>query len=101
MHTLHVVTEIPVAWEAISGNTTVASFVCAEEGLFTVSMHGVGLTLMSEETGRGWEVEILAGRDLTSVRLQVGVHEFADRGEVVSIERKRGKREMAHTRSCT
>ena len=47
MRTLHVVTEIPVAWEAISGNTTVTSFVCAEEGLFTVSMHGVSFTLMS------------------------------------------------------
>ena len=47
VHTFHVVTEIPVAWEAISGNTTVASFVCAEEGFFTMSMHGVGLTLMA------------------------------------------------------
>jgi hypothetical protein len=37
-----------------------------------------------EETGSGREMEVLAGEDLAAVRLQVGIHEFAGKGKVVS-----------------
>ena len=49
MDALHVITEIPVAWEAISHDVSLATEIGAEEGLVAVSMHGVGLTLMSKK----------------------------------------------------
>jgi hypothetical protein len=81
-----VVTKIPVAGKAIAQDTSLTTIIGAEEGLVAVSMHGVGLTLMSEETGRGREVEILTGNDLATVWLEMRVHEFTGTGDVVSME---------------
>lgn len=49
MHTLHVVLEVPLAGKSIARNAALAAFVLAEEGLVTVSMESVGLTLMAKE----------------------------------------------------
>ena len=73
-----------MAWEPISGYATFATFIGTEEGLVAMAMHSVGLTLVPEETGSGREMEVLAGEDLAAVRLQVGIHEFASKGKVVS-----------------
>jgi hypothetical protein len=48
VHTLHVVTKIPVAGKAISEDASFTTIIGTEEGLVAVSMHGVGFTLMSE-----------------------------------------------------
>jgi hypothetical protein len=81
-----VVTKIPVAGKAISKDTSLTAIIGAEEGLVAVSMHGVGLALMSEETGRGREMEVLTGKDLAAVWLEMRVHEFTGTHDVVSME---------------
>ena len=68
-----------MAWEAISGNTTFATFMGTEVGFVTVSMHGVGFTLMAEEARRGRETRVLTGNNLAPVWLQMGVDKFAGR----------------------
>jgi len=45
--TLHMVSEIPVAWETISGHASFTAFIGTEEGFVAMSMHSVGLTLMA------------------------------------------------------
>jgi hypothetical protein len=77
VHTLHVVTKVPVAWEAITSDAALTTLIGAKEGLITMSMHSVGFTLMSQKAGRGWELKFFAGGYLTFVWLEVGVHEFA------------------------
>lgn len=74
------VTQVPVARESAARNGTVTSLVGAKVGLVSMTMHGVGLTLMSKKTGSGGESGVLARINLASVRLQVGVHEFAGDG---------------------
>lgn len=86
MHTLHVVTEIPVAGKAISEDASFTTIIGAKEGLVAVSMHGVGLTLVSEETGRGRKVEVLTSNDLAPVGLEMRIHEFTDANGVVSMD---------------
>ena len=86
------VPEIPVAWKAISRNSSLTSLIGAKEGLVTMSMHGMSFALMAEQTSRGRETELLAGIDLALVWLQVGIHEFAGTHRVVSVEdTKEGK----------
>jgi hypothetical protein len=41
------VSEIPVAWETISGHTSLTAFIGTKEGFVAMSMHSVGLTLMA------------------------------------------------------
>lgn len=53
VHALHMVTEVPVAGKAISLDAAFAAFVTAEEGLVSVAMHGMGFSLMAEQTGGG------------------------------------------------
>jgi hypothetical protein len=48
VHAPHVVPQIPLAWETMSGNGALTSFVGAQIRLLAVAMHGVGLTLMAE-----------------------------------------------------
>lgn len=79
MNTSHVVPEVPVAWEAAARNGTVTSLVAAKVRLVAVAVHGVGLTLVSEQAGSGRESGILAGVNLAAVGLQVGVDKFASR----------------------
>jgi hypothetical protein len=85
---LHVVPEIPVAWKAISRNSSLTTFIGAKEWFVAVSMHGMSFTLVAEKASRGWETEILAGVDLALVWLEVGVHEFTGTHWVVSFEDK-------------
>jgi hypothetical protein len=48
VHASHVVTEVPMAWEAISRGAALAALICAQVRLVSMSMHGMGLTLMTE-----------------------------------------------------
>lgn len=75
--TLHVVSEVPLARKTISGDSTLTSFIHAQEGLVTMTMKTVRLTLMTEEAGSRGEASTLAGLGLATVRLQVGVNKFA------------------------
>lgn len=90
-----------MAWEAISGNAAFTGFICTEVRFVAMSMHGVGLTLMTKEAGRGRETGVLTCVDLASVWLQMGVHEFAGRDGMVSIGEGRGEVKWDHTRRCT
>ena len=74
-----------MAWEAISGNTTFAPFICTEVGFVAMSMHSVGFTLMTEEAGRGRETGVLTSNNLAPIWLQMGVHEFAGADNIISI----------------
>lgn len=49
-----------------------------------MAMETVSLTLMTEETRSGGELEILASDDLALIWLQMGIHEFAGTRYVVS-----------------
>jgi len=79
-----VVTKIPVAWETISRNSSFATLMGAEEGLISMAVHCVCLTLMSEKACCGRELEILAGWELAFVWLKMRVHEFTDARKLVS-----------------
>ena len=99
---LHVVSEVPVAWKAIPGNASLAAFIGAEERFVAVSMHSMSFALMAEQASRGRKAEFLAGVDLTFVWLQVRIHEFASTHQVVSVgSRGKQKKGEEHTRSCT
>jgi hypothetical protein len=78
--------EIPVAWEAISGKSSLTAFIGTEEWFVAVSMHSMSFALMAEKGSRGRKAEFLAGVNLTFVWLQVGIHEFASTHRVVSIK---------------
>jgi hypothetical protein len=66
---LHVVSEVPVAWKAIPGNSAFTPLIGAEEWLVAVSMHGMSFALMAEQASRGGETKLLAGVDLALVWL--------------------------------
>jgi hypothetical protein len=84
------VPEIPMAWEAISGNSAFTAFICTEVRFVAMSMHSVGFTLMTKEAGRGREPGVLTSVDFAPVGLQMGIHEFAGKHDVVSRERGGG-----------
>jgi hypothetical protein len=77
-----VVPEVPLPGESGSWGGALASFISAEERLVAVTVHGVGLTLMAEKTGRGGEPGVLAGLNLAPVGLQMRIHKFAVSDEV-------------------
>lgn len=85
MHPLHVVPEIPVAREAISGSTTFTTFICAEIWFVAVPVHCVSFTLMTEEAGSGRETRVLTSNNLAPIWLQMGVDKFAGAVDVVSV----------------
>jgi len=102
VNSLHMIPEIPVAWEAISRNSSLTTFIGAEERFVAVSMHSMSFALMAEQASRGRKAEFLAGVDLTFVWLQVRIHEFASTHQVVSVgSRGKQKKGEEHTRSCT
>jgi hypothetical protein len=76
---LHVVPEVPLAGESISGHGTLTSLVDAKERLVTMAMESVGLTLMAKEARSRREAGALARLGLAAVGLQVRVHEFANK----------------------
>jgi hypothetical protein len=96
MNALHVVTKVPVAWEAISWSSALATLISAEERLVTMSMHSVGFTLMTKKAGSRREMKILAGSYLTPVWLQMRIHKFAGGISVVGEDR-----DVELTRNCT
>jgi hypothetical protein len=99
VNSLHMIPEIPVAWEAISGNSSLTAFIGAEEWFVAVSMHSMSFALMAEKASRGRKAEFLAGVNLTFVWLQVGIHEFASTHWVVSVANggKQKKRRGAYS----
>ena len=102
VNSLHMIPEIPVAWEAISRNSSLTTFIGAEERFVAVSMHSMSFALMAEKASRGRKAEFLAGVDLTFVWLQVRIHKFASTHQVVSVgNRGKQKKGEEHTRSCT
>jgi hypothetical protein len=88
MNTLHMISEIPMAGETVSWNTTLAAFVGAKVWFVPMSMHAMNFTLMAEEDGNRRETGIHADSDLAPVRFQVGVHLFAIQNGVVSIRNR-------------
>ena len=73
----HVVPEVPLSGEAVSRLGALASFIGAEVWFLTVTVHGVGLTLMAEQAGGGGKTGILASLNLAPVGLQMRIHKFA------------------------
>jgi hypothetical protein len=61
----------------MAGNGALTAFIGAQIRLLAVTMHGVGLTLMSQEAGSRRKPGILATLNLAAVRLEVRVHKFA------------------------
>lgn len=49
VNTLHMVPKVPLARESVSGNGTLTSLVNTKEGLISVAMESVCLTLMSQK----------------------------------------------------
>lgn len=74
MNTLHVVEEIVAAGEAVSRNSTLAVLEVAEVRPGTVSVHTVGLTLMTEQTGSGGKLNADAGLFVAAEWLQVRIN---------------------------
>jgi hypothetical protein len=79
--------EIPKAWKAISGHTSLTSFISTEEGFVAMSMHSVHLTLMAKKECGRWEPEFFTGLDLTPIRLKVRVHKSPRGKGLVSAQR--------------
>lgn len=74
----HVVPEVPLPGEAVAGDRPFTALICAQIGLLTMTVHGVRLTLMTQEAGSGREASILAALNLAAVGLEVGVDKFAE-----------------------
>jgi hypothetical protein len=80
VHAPHVVPQVPLPGETMASVGALTALVGAQIRLLAVSVHGVGLTLMPEETGGRREPGILATLNLAAVRLEVGIHELAAGG---------------------
>jgi hypothetical protein len=85
MHKPHVIAEIPVTWEAISGHTPPTPFISTEEG-FIAMMHSVGLMLMTKKKGSRRKLEFFTSWDLTLIWLKVRIHEFTSKEYIISVE---------------
>jgi hypothetical protein len=96
VHSPHVVTEIPVAWEAISCGTTLASLRCTQVWFVAMPVHSMSFPFVTEEASRGREAGGLACNGLASIRFQVRIHEFAARC-VVSIPKRGGRGEGSYS----
>lgn len=77
VNALHVVPEVPLAGETITGHSTLAAVVHAKERLVTMAMQSVGLTLVTKEASGGGESSSLTGISLAAVGLEMRIHEFA------------------------
>lgn len=76
---LHVVTEIPLSWEAMSLLGAFATCISAQKRLVPVTMQAMCLSLMAEKAGCGGKASLLTAGNLALVRLQVRVDVFAER----------------------
>lgn len=79
VHTLHVVLEVPLAREAISGNVTLTAIIGATERAVAVSVKTVSLALVAEKAGSRREAGTLTSIGLAAVGLQVRVDKLAVR----------------------
>jgi hypothetical protein len=71
------ISEIPMAGETVSRNTTLAAFVSAKVWFVPISMYTMSFTLMAKKDRSQRETGIPADSDLAPVRFQVGVYLFA------------------------
>ena len=62
----------------MSGKRAFASLIGAKVGLLSMSMHGVGLTLMTKKASSRRETGVLAPLNLATVGLEVRVNELAE-----------------------
>lgn len=76
MDTLHVITEVPVPREAITENSAFTTIKSAKKRFLPVSVHGMGLTFMAEETSSRRKTCVLTGMDLATVWLKMRIDEF-------------------------
>ena len=72
------ITQIPMAWKSVSWDGSLTGLKFAVKWLLSVSVHGMGLALVSEETGGRRETGIGACGHLATVWLQVRVNAFAE-----------------------
>lgn len=72
------ITQVPMAWESVSWDGSLTGIKFAIKWLLSVSVHGMGLALVSEETGGGGKTGIGACGHLTAVWLKVRVDAFAE-----------------------
>lgn len=77
MYSLHVVKQVPPAWEAISKDGAVTIRERTQMWLFAMAMHTVGFSLMSQKTRSGRKLQFSTGRDLAPVWLQMRIQVFA------------------------
>jgi hypothetical protein len=77
MDTLHVITEVPVPGKAITWDSALTALKSAKKRFLSVSVHGMGLTFMSKETGSRRKTCALTGIGLATVWLEVRIDEFA------------------------
>ena len=75
MNPLHMVVRVPFAWKSFAweGAFTIGEFASD----LLVVVHSMGLSLVSQQTGRGRKGILGTSRLLAPVRLQVGVQVFA------------------------
>lgn len=73
----HVVPQVPLAGEAMSRKRAFTSLISAEIGLLSMSVHGVGLTLMTKKASGRRETSVLAPFNLAAVGLEVRINELA------------------------
>jgi hypothetical protein len=71
MDTLHVITKVPVPGKAITWDSAFTALKSAKIRFLPVSVHGMGLTFMSKETGSRREPCILTSVGLATVWLEV------------------------------
>lgn len=76
MHALHVIAQVPVPWESITRNASLAAFKCTEEWFLAVAVHCMGFALMTEQAGCRRESSILTGVDFATIGFQVGIYEL-------------------------
>jgi len=69
VNSFHVVSEIPVPWKAISGNSSLTPLIGAKEGLIAMSMHCMSFALMAEQASRMRETKLLTGINLALIWL--------------------------------
>lgn len=74
VNTLHVVEEVVAAREAVSRDSTLTVLEVAQVRSGTVSVHAVGLTLVTEQAGGGRELNTDAGLLVAAEWLQVRVN---------------------------
>lgn len=105
VHPPHVVPQIPLPGEPVTGEGAFTAFIEAQIRLLAMAVHGVGLTLMPKEAGSRGEPSILATLNLAAVGLEMRVHKLAAVSKLYLVSAdSQGYAEVdqsSRTRSCT